>query len=62
MLLRIDLFQYLVDSFEVGGNHQGLSLIPGVVKKIPLNKGLKLPHMGWNGIFLKQPQPLNKYL
>jgi len=50
--------QLLAESSEEGGNHNGLSLIPGVVKKIPLNKGLKLPHMGWNGIFVKHSQPL----
>jgi glutamine amidotransferase len=50
--------QLLADSSEEGGNHKGLSLIPGVVKKIPISENLKLPHMGWNGIFVKNNQPL----
>ena len=50
--------QLLADSSEEGGNHKGLSLIPGVVKKIPLSMSVKLPHMGWNGIFIKYSKPL----
>ncbi len=28
--------------------HQGLGIIPGTVKAIPNNLGLRVPHMGWN--------------
>lgn len=35
------------------GEHQGLGFINGKVEKIPANDGLKVPHMGWNNIKLK---------
>ncbi|MDX8391721.1 MAG: imidazole glycerol phosphate synthase subunit HisH [Mariprofundaceae bacterium] len=45
--------QVLMDiSFEFG-QHKGLGLIPGVVKKFPEShpeRGFKIPHMGWNDI------------
>jgi len=50
--------QLLANSSEEGGFHKGLSLIPGVIKKIPSSKDLKLPHMGWNDIFVKHSQPI----
>ena len=44
--------QLLADySFE-NGKHQGLGWIPGSIKKIP-SKKLKLPHMGWNTLEIK---------
>lgn len=36
-------------SFE-GGIHKGLDIIKGEVKRFPIKKGLKIPHMGWNQI------------
>jgi len=50
--------QLLADSSEEGGNHKGLSLIPGVIRKIPPSEDLKLPHIGWNDIFVKYSQPI----
>lgn len=38
----------LHDSEE--GKSQGLGLINGSVKKIKLNKNLRLPHIGWNNV------------
>ena len=35
------------------GNWQGLNLVKGVVKKFPLSSGLKIPHMGWNRIIIR---------
>lgn len=49
--------QMLFDcSFEYG-EHPGLGLIPGqVVAMAPvLPAGLKVPHIGWNALHLKQP-------
>jgi len=41
-------------SFE-GGEHPGLSFIEGDVVPIPSNsENIKIPHMGWNEILLKQ--------
>ena len=36
-------------SYE-GGEHKGLGIIEGEVAAFPNSKGLKVPHMGWNGI------------
>ena len=33
---------------------EGLNLIEGEVKKIPAENGLKVPHMGWNNLVIKQ--------
>jgi glutamine amidotransferase len=48
------------------GQHKGLDLVPGTVKRFPfepadqspheLNR-LKVPHMGWNSITITQPAP-----
>ena len=45
-------------SFE-NGEHFGLDWIPGLIKKIPTSN-LKLPHMGWNEIIVKESK--NKLL
>ena len=33
-----------------GGKHQGLGWIPGYVDRIPEAQGIRLPHVGWNGV------------
>jgi imidazole glycerol-phosphate synthase subunit HisH len=43
---------------EEFGLHQGLGLIPGRVRRIP--QGVIVPHMGWNQLTLRQPDPLLK--
>lgn len=47
--------QMLMEESEEHGHHKGLGLIPGCVKKFPRAEGMKVPHMGWNSIFLEQP-------
>ena len=47
--------QMLMDLSEEHGVHKGLGLIPGQVKKFPSVAGMKVPHMGWNAIFLEKP-------
>ncbi|AET66426.1 imidazole glycerol phosphate synthase, glutamine amidotransferase subunit [Desulfosporosinus orientis DSM 765] len=45
--------------FEVGeehGEHVGLGLLAGRVVKFP--PGKKVPHMGWNSLWIKQSSPL----
>ena len=47
--------------FEVGeehGSHPGLGLLPGRVIRFPSQKGLKIPHTGWNRLVFPLPSPL----
>ncbi|HTY15558.1 MAG TPA: imidazole glycerol phosphate synthase subunit HisH [Methanoregulaceae archaeon] len=46
--------QMLLEYSEEHGLHQGLSLIPGTVKRFPHKSGYKVPHMGWNQIHLEK--------
>lgn len=39
--------QLLFEGSQEGGYHQGLGLLPGSITRIP-DRGLKVPHMGWN--------------
>lgn len=50
--------QLLADSSEERGNYRGLSLIPGQVREIPVSGGLRLPHIGWNGVSVRKCDPL----
>jgi imidazole glycerol-phosphate synthase subunit HisH len=55
--------QMLFDESEEFGRHRGLGLIPGKVVRFPsgmIENGeqLKVPHMGWNSISIKQPAPI----
>ena len=55
--------QLLFDrSFEYGV-YEGLSLIPGEIRPISerIPEGLKIPHMGWNELLMKE-HPLFRYL
>ena len=44
--------QLLATTSYENGTHNGLGWIDGEIKKIP-QKGLKLPHMGWNEVSIK---------
>lgn len=54
--------------FEKGfeyGEHEGLGLIKGEIRPIAdvIPKGLKIPHIGWNGLhFGEKKHPLFRYL
>lgn len=50
--------QLLADDSDERGTNKGLSLIPGHVRSIPVPKGFMLPHVGWNGVRIKKPEPL----
>jgi imidazole glycerol-phosphate synthase subunit HisH len=55
--------QMLFDESEEFGRHKGLGLISGKVKRFPAGmeergERLKVPHMGWNTIQIKQAAPL----
>ena len=53
--------QLLFDkSFEYG-EHEGLGIIKGEVVPFEL-ENLKVPHMGWNPLKIKQESPLFKYV
>jgi glutamine amidotransferase len=50
--------QLLADGSDERGSHQGLSLIPGQVRSIPVPKGFMLPHIGWNEVKVTKQEPL----
>ena len=55
--------QLLFSESEEFGHHQGLGIIPGRVVRFPADmhlagEELKVPHMGWNQIRLRQDAPL----
>lgn len=47
--------QMLFDHSTEGGERvEGLGLLKGSVTQFPLDMGLKVPHMGWNSLHIKQ--------
>ena len=44
--------QLLANRSYENGEHDGLGWIGGFIKKLPKNN-LKLPHMGWNNVYIK---------
>ncbi len=50
--------QLLFESSEESPGVRGLGVLPGKVKRFPREKGLKVPHMGWNRIEIAQRNPL----
>jgi glutamine amidotransferase len=40
--------QLLLSSSEEFGNHSGLALVPGEVRRLPSQPGLKVPNIGWH--------------
>jgi len=50
--------QLLFEKSEEHGDYQGLSILPGLIKKIP--PGLKVPHMGWNELLINKDHQLFK--
>ena len=49
--------QLLLDGSEEGPGVRGLGLIPGMVRRLP-DKGLKIPHMGWNSLAPAKTSPI----
>ncbi|CAK9213641.1 unnamed protein product, partial [Sphagnum troendelagicum] len=47
------LFDYSEEGFT-----EGLGIIPGTVARFDSSAGLRVPHIGWNGLQLKQPSQL----
>ena len=57
--------QLLLESSDEFGEHKGLGLIPGIVRKFDTSKfktPLKVPHMGWNELFVQSDSPIFKAL
>lgn len=50
--------QLLFDESEEFGSHRGLGLIPGQVRYLPSDAGLKVPHMGWSPLALQRKDGL----
>jgi glutamine amidotransferase len=51
--------QLLADIGREFGDHPGLGWIAGeVVRLAPSDTALKIPHMGWNELILREPHPL----
>ncbi len=46
--------QLLFESSEESEGVEGLSILKGKIVKIPAKKGLKIPHMGWNSLKVKE--------
>ncbi|MCP1662783.1 MAG: imidazole glycerol phosphate synthase subunit HisH [Methanocalculus sp. MSAO_Arc1] len=44
--------QMLMETSEEHGDHAGLSLVPGRVLRFQPAPGIKIPHMGWNRVYL----------
>ena len=56
--------QMLFDKSYEYGEYEGLGLIPGEIVPMEdrLPKSLKIPHIGWNALHLKQKNPILKYV
>jgi glutamine amidotransferase len=50
--------QLLFSKSYEDGEYTGLDLFPGEVVRFPYQPGLKVPHMGWNHLRVRQPAPL----
>lgn len=54
--------QVLFTESEEFGAHPGLNVLPGIVRRLPRDcpsgETLKIPHMGWNSLVIRQPNPL----
>ncbi|MBI5300678.1 MAG: imidazole glycerol phosphate synthase subunit HisH [Chloroflexi bacterium] len=48
--------QLLFETSEEMGQHEGLGIFGGAVKRFP--NGLKIPQMGWNQLQIRQSNPL----
>lgn len=45
--------QLLFERSEESEGVEGLSILPGEILKIPSCEGLKIPHMGWNSLYVR---------
>ena len=54
--------QLMFESSDEGPGVKGLGLLPGKILRIPKSGDLKIPHMGWNNIKVKEDSRLFKGL
>ena len=52
--------QLIFEKSEESPGVQGLALLKGEVKKLPLDKGLKVPNIGWNSVEIHKNSPVFK--
>jgi imidazole glycerol-phosphate synthase subunit HisH len=52
--------QLLAERSNERGSFRGLGLIPGEVRKIEVPMILRLPHVGWNSVYIAKQAPLFK--
>ncbi len=52
--------QLLFEESDESPNVKGLSILQGKIKTIPKKDGLKIPHMGWNSLNIKEGSRLFK--
>lgn len=52
--------QLLFESSEESPGVEGLGILNGKIKTIPKDNGLKVPHIGWNSVSLKQKDGIFK--
>lgn len=52
----------MFESSDEGPGVKGLGLLPGKILRIPKSGDLKIPHMGWNNIKVKEDSRLFKGL
>ncbi len=52
--------QLLFPESEESEGAEGLGIFSGKIEKIPSDRGLKVPHMGWNSVTLKQKDGIFK--
>ena len=50
--------QLLFDRSYEGGEHEGLGILAGEVKRFELPREYKVPHMGWNQAIIKRNAPI----
>lgn len=50
--------QLMFESSEESKGAAGLGLLPGQILRIPDKEGLKIPHMGWNNIKVREDSRL----
>ncbi|MGE3269883.1 MAG: imidazole glycerol phosphate synthase subunit HisH [Chloroflexota bacterium] len=50
--------QVIFESSEEGNGVECLGLVPGTVRRLPGGDGMKVPHMGWNSVSIRQRHPL----